>query len=156
MQRLPEGYSALNHRLEHPAPDQHAEGDEIVHARAKVLGNVNPLVPGSNPGGPTIATKQTALGGIVEYPCFSGFSRISIELGARATSRVSAKYSPNSLSFSVALDFTKAESKRSLSDSPAYQRFTLGFGRAVFCDDCLSGRMPTTHCRTSFRLKVRA
>lgn len=79
MQRLPEGYSALNHRLEHPAPDQHAEGDEIVHARAKALGNVNPLVPGSNPGGPTTTPHQTALCGIAKAHYFAGFPRASLD-----------------------------------------------------------------------------
>ena len=39
-----------------PHPTSTAEGDEKVHAKAKVLGNVNPLVPGSSPGGPTTST----------------------------------------------------------------------------------------------------
>jgi hypothetical protein len=36
-----------------------------------------------------------------------------------------------------------AKSKRSLLDFLADQRFTLGFGRVVFCDVYLSSRMPT-------------
>ena len=48
--------SVLDDRLERPAPDRRrhdGEGDEIVHARRKRRETVNPLVPGSSPGGPT-------------------------------------------------------------------------------------------------------
>ena len=34
-------------------PPAHAAGEEIVHACRKRRENVNPLVPGSSPGGPT-------------------------------------------------------------------------------------------------------
>ena len=48
--------SALDDRLERPAPDRRAsgEGEEIVRAGGKLPGYANPLVPGSSPGGPTI------------------------------------------------------------------------------------------------------
>ena len=53
--------SALDDRLERPAPNAvarrsravAAKGGEIVRARWKHRGHVNPLVPGSSPGGPT-------------------------------------------------------------------------------------------------------
>src|SRR5690349_2793586 len=47
--------SALNNRLEHPAPSRTllCAGEEIVHSRRKRRGRVNPLVVGSNPTGPT-------------------------------------------------------------------------------------------------------
>ena len=46
--------SALNNRLEHPAPSRTLQctGEEIVHSRWKHRGRVNPLVVGSNPTGP--------------------------------------------------------------------------------------------------------
>jgi len=46
--------SALNNRLEHPAPSRTLQcaGEEIVHSRRKRRGRVNPLVVGSNPTGP--------------------------------------------------------------------------------------------------------
>jgi uncharacterized protein len=50
VQRLPERSSALNDRLERPAPH---EGEEIVHSHRKRRGRVNPLVLGSSPSGPT-------------------------------------------------------------------------------------------------------
>ena len=50
MQRLPERFSALNDRLERPAP---LRGEEIVHSLWKRRGRVNPLVLGSSPSGPT-------------------------------------------------------------------------------------------------------
>ena len=53
MQRLPGDYSVLNNRLERPAPNDSVEGDEIVRSIRKRVGTVNPLVPGSSPGGPT-------------------------------------------------------------------------------------------------------
>ena len=59
VQRLPEDFSVLNHRLERPAPERSdfrilgIEGDEIVHSGWKQRDTVNPLVPGSSPGGPT-------------------------------------------------------------------------------------------------------
>ena len=56
MQRLPENFSVLNDRLERPAPNNSVEGDEIVRSIRKRMGQVNPLVPGSSPGGPTILT----------------------------------------------------------------------------------------------------
>jgi len=53
VQRLPENFSVLNDRLERPAPNNSVEGDEIVRSAWKQAGKVNPLVPGSSPGGPT-------------------------------------------------------------------------------------------------------
>src|SRR3954451_7641637 len=63
VQRLPGGFSALNHRHEHPAPTRpwalpfwqglRGTGEEIVHSWRKRRGLVNPLVVGSNPTGPT-------------------------------------------------------------------------------------------------------
>ena len=53
MQRLPGDYSVLNNRQERPAPNDSVEGDEIVRSIRKRVGTVNPLVPGSSPGGPT-------------------------------------------------------------------------------------------------------
>ena len=55
MQRLPEDFSVLNDRLERPAPSRRDKraGEEIVHAERKRSDNVNPLVLGSNPSGPT-------------------------------------------------------------------------------------------------------
>jgi hypothetical protein len=48
--------SALNDRLEHPAPTRTMQctGEEIVHSRWKHRGRVNPLVVGSNPTGPIV------------------------------------------------------------------------------------------------------
>ena len=47
--------------VQRPAPDRHeAEGEEIVHARRKLRGNVNPLVLGSNPSGPTTISREAA------------------------------------------------------------------------------------------------
>ena len=55
--------SVLDDRLERPAPDRipqtDGEGGEIVRARRKRRENVNPLVPGSSPGGPTNLTMRT-------------------------------------------------------------------------------------------------
>ena len=58
--------------LERPAPTRRptaeafgGAGGEIVHARRKRRGYVNPLVPGSSPGGPTnnrMTTVVTAIG----------------------------------------------------------------------------------------------
>ena len=71
MQRLPENFSVLDNRLELPAPHQSLliEGDEIVRSVQKCSGQVNPLVAGSSPAGPTIsildnfyATSGTILG----------------------------------------------------------------------------------------------
>ena len=53
MQRLPGDFSVLDNRLERPAPNDSVEGDEIVRSARKRAGTVNPLVPGSSPGGPT-------------------------------------------------------------------------------------------------------
>ena len=61
MQRLPENFSVLNDRLERPAPNNSVEGDEIVHSSQKWPGRVNPLVPGSSPGGPTINRRTPAV-----------------------------------------------------------------------------------------------
>ena len=64
--------SALNDRLRasrtHTPPTAEVfggAGGEIVHARRKRRGYVNPLVPGSSPGGPTnnrMTTVVTAIG----------------------------------------------------------------------------------------------
>ena len=61
VQRLPEGSSALNDRLEHPAPTRTVTcaGEEIVHSRRKRRGKVNPLVVGSNPTGPIEQTRSS-------------------------------------------------------------------------------------------------
>jgi hypothetical protein len=63
VQRLPEGWSPIARSatetpfmtgLEHPAPSRtRYAGEEIVHSRWKHRGEVNPLVVGSNPTGPT-------------------------------------------------------------------------------------------------------
>ena len=58
MQGLPEDFSVLDYRLERPAPNNSVEGDEIVRSIQKRMGKVNPLVPGSSPGGPTTFQKR--------------------------------------------------------------------------------------------------
>jgi hypothetical protein len=56
----PDYLSALNNRLEHPAPSRTLQcaGEEIVHSRRKRRGRVNPLVVGSNPTGPIAPPKK--------------------------------------------------------------------------------------------------
>jgi hypothetical protein len=45
-----------------------AEGEEIVHARRKLRGSVNPLVLGSNPSGPTtISSVRLRTEEVIEY-----------------------------------------------------------------------------------------
>jgi hypothetical protein len=73
------------------------EGDEIVRTRLKNRDNVNPLVPGSSPGGPTNFSNHTALSDVLNaqkswkipvFPAFSAlkhitsYHRISLEVGA--------------------------------------------------------------------------
>ena len=50
VQRLPEGFSALDDRQERPAP---FVGEEIVRLPPETAGQVNPLVAGSSPARPT-------------------------------------------------------------------------------------------------------
>ena len=49
------------------------EGDEIVRTRLKNRDNVNPLVPGSSPGGPTNFSSLDVLQSLVEFmsSCFN-------------------------------------------------------------------------------------